>query len=113
MDEILKRVKAVLEGKYDFRVEMTPIDFKVIISREMWEEEEYPIVYDREILHLDVPQMCRNEIEGGKFGKCVPMDEWDYGFDHELIDIISKIMAVLEENKEYIDILIRLCNKES
>ena len=77
----------------------------------MYDEEEYPVIYDGDELHLVIPQICRNEIEGGKFSKCVPVEEWDYGFDHEIINIVSKIMSLIENNKEYINTLIGLCDK--
>lgn len=111
MDVILKRIKEILGDKYNFRIEISPLNFSVIISDEMWENEEYPIVLEDGIVHLDVPTMCKNEIDGGKFQKCIPMDEWDYGFNHDIIDIVSKIMTVIEDNEEYISDIVSMCNK--
>ena len=98
MRKMINELRKIITNDCDFAVNVNPVDFRVNISREMWEENAFSVVYSdmSESPYLDVDDQC---------------EELQYALDLHMIKNILNIMNWMDENLEEIKQCIRTCGK--
>lgn len=98
MKKMLDELRKIVSSDCDFTVDINPVDFRVNISREMWEENAFSVVYSgmSESSFLDVDDQC---------------EELQYALNLHMIKNILNIMNWMEENLDEIKQCICVCGK--
>lgn len=67
MKKMLDELRKIVSNDCDFTVDINPVDFRVNISREMWESNAFSVVYSgmSESPFLDVDDQCE-ELQYGE-----------------------------------------------
>ena len=98
MKKMLDELRKIVSSDCDFTVDINPVDFRVNISREMWESNAFSVVYSgmSESPFLDVDDQC---------------EELQYALNLHMIKNILNIMNWMEENLDEIKQCICVCGK--
>lgn len=98
MKKMLDELRKIVSNDCDFTVDINPVDFRVNISREMWESNAFSVVYSdmSESPYLDVDDQY---------------EELQYALNLHMIKNILNIMNWMEENLDEIKQCICVCGK--
>lgn len=94
MKKMINELRNIISNDCDFTLDINPIDFRINISREMWEENTFSVVYSgiSESPYLDV-------------------DDLQYDLNLYMIKNILNVMNWMNENLEEINQCIHACGK--
>lgn len=98
MRKMLNELRKIISSDCDFTVDINPVDFRVNISREMWESNIFSVVYSdmSETPYLDIDDQD---------------EESQYALDLHMIKNILSVMKWMDENLEEIKQCIYACGK--
>ena len=96
---MFNELRDIISKDCDFTLDINPVDFRVNISREMWEENTFSVVYSgmSESPYLDIDSYD---------------EEIQYSLNLNMIKNILSVMNWMTENIEEIKECIKLCGKE-
>lgn len=94
MKKMINELRNIISNDCDFTLDINPVDFRINISREMWEENTFSVVYSgmSESPYLDV-------------------DDLQYDLNLYMIKNILNVMNWINENLEEINQCIHSCGK--
>ena len=103
----MKELRNLIGNDFDMRVEISPTDFKITISHEMWEEIEYTIIYDFDgVIHVGF-----SELEEWLDENHTSLKQLDYGICDDEITAINTVMNQMKLYTKDIQTIRRLCDK--
>lgn len=107
MNNIFKEIRSLIGNEYDFRIEINPIEFNVILSRKMFEDLEITITYGIEdFCYINFNALC-NYLEDNN----ETLKDYDFGYDYNDIQAINKVMNWINDNSDMISNYISKCDK--
>lgn len=107
MNNIFKEIRSLIGNEYDFRIEINPIEFNVILSRKMFEDLEITITYGIEdFCYVNFNALC-NYLEDNN----ETLKDYDFGYDYNDIQAINKVMNWINDNSDMISNYISKCDK--
>ena len=107
MDNIFKELREVIGDKYNFRIEVSSIEFNVVISREMFEDFEITIAYGfEEFSYVNFHALHKYLKENNE-----TLESLDYGYDKDDIEVVYNVMKWMDKNKDKIIKYMSYCNK--
>lgn len=109
MDNIFTELRDIIGNEYDFRVEISSIEFNVILSREMFEDFEITVTYGFEEFPYVNFQSLHNYLED----RDETLKDYDYGYDDADIHVINDIMDWMNANSNKLMSYMGSCDKDS
>ena len=107
MNNIFKEIRSLIGNEYDFRIEINPIEFNVILSKKMFEDLEITITYGIEdFCYVNFNALC-NYLEDNN----ETLKDYDFGYDYNDIQAINKVMNWINDNSDMISNYISKCDK--
>ena len=107
MDNIFLELREVTGDKYHFRVEVSSIEFNVVISLEMFEDFEITISYGfEEFSYVSFHALHKYLKENNE-----TLESLDYGYDKDDIEVIHNVMTWMDKNKDNIIKYMSYCDK--
>ena len=107
MENIFKELRQIINKEYDFRIEMSSIEFNVILSREMFEDFEITITYGFE----GFPYVNFYALNDYMKEKNEKLTDYDYGYDEDDIKAINAIMDWMKSNSNMLLDCMDCCNR--
>lgn len=98
MKKMLDELRNIISNDCDFTLDINPVDFRINISREMWEENTFSVVYSgmSESPYLDIDSYD---------------EEIQYNLNLHIIKNILNVMNWMNENLEEINQFLHSCGK--
>lgn len=105
--EMMKALRNLVGDEFDFRIEISYLEVKVIVSCEMWEEIEFAVVYENDgPIYMSFVELDKWLEENGH-----SIHELDYGIDINEINVIHEIMIWMKLNSKDLKEMCNLCDK--
>ena len=109
MDNIFKELRDIIGSKYDFRIEVSTIEFNIILSREIFEDFEITITYGFEGFSYINFYALSNYLEDNN----ITLKDLDCGYDDTDIHVINDIMNWMNVNSNRLTSYMNSCDKDS
>lgn len=107
MESIFKELRKLIGKDYDFRVEVNPFEFNVVLSTDMFEEFEITITYGVE----ECPYVSFEALDKYLKENNEKLEDYEYGYDQKDIKTICTVMDWMDNNKDMITKCMGYCYK--